>query len=345
VGTLLILLVLSAIVAFHELGHFLFAKLFNVKVDVFSVGFGPRILSKKFGETEYRIAAIPLGGYVKMVGEELTDSLADNADPRSYTSKVWWQKFLILFAGPAFNFILGIALLFSFYLINGVPKTSNKIAEVVKESPADHAGIKPGDAIIKIDDIPVNNWRDLASKINIDQKNTEIKLEVKRGRSEQITVSVRPELTDQGPKIGVVGEKPVVVYGPREALMESYRASKEMLTLMAGGLKDLFTGKVKFKDAVSGPVGIIDFGKKTSSERGFGGILLFAALISFNLGLINLFPIPVLDGGNIVIVITEAVMRKPLNRRLRAAVQTIGIVLLLALMAFAIFNDIGRLTK
>ncbi len=328
-GIIVSLAILAFIVAFHEFGHFIVAKLCKVKVDVFSIGFGHPLMSKKIGDTEYCLSPIPLGGYVKM-------------DEASYESRPIWNRLLILFAGPAFNFILGAVLVISGMLIYGIPFYSSAVGKVAENSPAARADIRSGDVIEEIDGRKVKEWNDVAGILASKSLDKEINITIRRGNN-NIIAKVTPEIIDGRPKIGIMAPNPILVKDPLRSFGRGITDSSLMLKSMISGIYSLVTGKLPLSRNLGGPIAITQMGSQISHEVGLEGLFMFTALISFNLGLLNLLPIPVLDGGGIIILFVELVIRRPLNRKLKMAIQGIGLAFILALMFFVIFNDIRNL--
>lgn len=338
---LLSLVVLGVIIVFHEFGHYLFAKIFNVKVLKFSVGLGPRLLSKKIGETEYALSLIPLGGYVKMDGEWAGGE--KSPDERSYDNKPRWQRIIILLAGPAFNFIFGFLLVVFTFSTLGLPAWSNQIASVQEKSPAAMAGLRSGDKIKSINGIETETWQEIIDNVTPNPPDKELVIVIERDNSGQTEVKVKPYLVGGRSQIGIAAGTSVVARKTDNPIRESITYSIDQLKLLRDVLYGIVSGQISATDSLSGPITIINQTSQTKSEFGWLGLLLLAAVLNFNLGVLNLLPIPVLDGGNIAILLVESMIRKPLGTKLRWAVQGIGLFLIIALMFFAIFLDINRL--
>ena len=427
---------LGVLITIHEFGHFMFAKMFGVKVEVFSIGFGPPIARWRKGETVYQIALVPLGGYVKMYGEDsMTEPVQGEVDkeafndPRSFHSKPRWQKMLIAFAGPLFNVILAI-FLFAFAYMIGIPQPSYldkepvivytdkssiltkagikvgdriveidgkkintwkdltivlamkagktvkvkvnregqiltlsltvpenskdknlglyppleaKIGAIRKNSPADKAGLKKGDLVIAINNRPIRSWYEVSEYISQDREGKPLKLMVKRD-NKTITVEVKPEF-DEKLKKYIIGIAPYmetkeIKYGFVEAFEKAVSRSIDLTVALYGVIKGLITGEVSFK-TLGGPIAIAQFSGQ-ALESGISTYLFSMAFISLQLGFLNLLPIPVLDGGLILILLIESIIRRPLPDRAKEILAYIGFALIGALMLFVIFNDILR---
>ncbi len=331
----------------HELGHFLVAKISGVRVLKFSIGFGPKIIGRKIGETEYLLSAVPLGGYVKMYGEEIGDEVIDKE--RSFKHQPVFKKIYIVLAGPLFN-IFGAVLLFWVVYIYGIPVLKPVIGEIMSNSPAYIAGLQPKDKIIDIEGKKVNNWFDMAQFI---QKNPGKTLEFKIERNGEIkTIKIIPEAKEVknlfGEKIvvGQIGIKPAEEYfvqreNPVTALNKSIKKCIEVVELTYLTIVKIFQ-RVVSTEVIGGPILIFQAAGKTA-EQGIVSFLSFAAIISINLGILNLLPIPVLDGGHILFFLIEGIRRKSLSERFITVSQKIGIAFLIALMMLAFYNDILRL--
>ena len=347
------ILVFAFLIFFHELGHFLFAKWSGVLVQKFSLGFGPVLFSKKIGETEYALSAIPLGGYVKMYGEnpDEEEQVDEDLKDRSFAHKPLIKKALIVFAGPLFNFILAI-ILFSFIYMVGFPHLLATVGNVQKDMPAYSAGIKEGDKIISINNKPIKYWDDLSKYIKKHPGDT---LTFKVERNNQIiTIHVKPKISEsknifgEKIKVALVGISPKgdvknVSYGLFESLQKGVIKTYDMSKLMLVGIVKMIK-RVIPADNIGGPIMIFQLAKTTASQ-GFLSLLHFMAFISINLAILNLLPVPVLDGGHLLFYLIEAIRKKPVSVAVREKAQMIGLALILMLMFFAFYNDIMRIVK
>ncbi len=341
--------VLGVLIFFHEFGHFIVAKAFGVGVEKFSLGFGPKILAKTIGRTEYRLSAIPLGGYVKMVGEQPDEEL-DPADiPFSFTHKPVFQRILIVAAGPVFNFILAIIIFFGIFWSAGLMMLQPVIGEVNAGYPAESAGILSGDKILEINGSPIGNWSEMAEMI-MDSGGSPLDITLLRD-SRHINLSVTP--ADDVMKnifgeeqhryiIGVSSTGDVITkkLGLVDAFTESLNRTYLICKLTVFSVVKVFQGTIPAK-TIGGPILIAQMAGE-QVEQGMVSLLAFIALISVNLGILNLLPIPVLDGGHILFFSIEAVIRRPVSIKTREIAQQVGIFLLMMLMVFVFYNDIMR---
>lgn len=349
--------IISAIVVFgllvfvHELGHFLFAKLFKVYVEKFSIGFGPSLFSKKWGETVYSISAIPLGGYVKMYGEDPAAEISPEMKEKAFSHKKLWQKSIIVFAGPLFNIFLAVKL---FAIINffGTPMLLPVIKTVQPGMPAIEAGLASGDRVVAIDGKEVKYWDEMSSIIKKNPGKV-LTFSVKRGE-EVLNFQITPKLSESknifGEKVqvGLVGIVPdnqivTVSHGFVESTILGFKKSYEVLELTILGIIKIFQ-KVVPADSIGGPIMIFQMAKETAS-MGINSLLAFMAVISINLGVLNLLPVPVLDGGHLMFFAIEGITRKSVSLKIREMANMVGIGLLLALMVFAFYNDIMRMIQ
>jgi regulator of sigma E protease len=424
-------IVLGIIIVIHELGHFLVAKFFKVRVETFSVGFGPRLIGFRYGETDYRISAFPLGGYVKMSGENPGDTVT--GAPNEFISKPKWQRFLIASAGPAMNLILAIALLTGLFMYGTeVPEFAEGeaiIGNVEAGSAAATAGIQPGDRIVLIADKKRPNWEEVEARVMtngghpinlvVNRNGEEIQtlltpvkqgkndagysgmfpkiratnviggirkesnaeavglkigdeivavngIEIKdskRGVSEIIqgltektfpitilrdgsrtTLDVTPTTEDGKRLIGVSFTYPMIVVKEnfKGAISRSIDKNMEYGTLIFQVLGKLVRREASLK-SVDGPIRIV---QQTSEfyDLGIGALLQLMAMISLNLGLMNLLPIPILDGGVMLLLLVEGVMRQDLSLAFKERVVQVSFVFLLTLMVFVLYNDVVKMT-
>lgn len=359
------LIVLSVLIFFHELGHFLTARRLGVKVLKFSLGFGPRVIGRTVGETEYVISALPLGGYVKLFGEEpeKEDETGKGVVPmtpedqaRSFSHQPVWKRILIVAAGPVFNILLAY-LIFSGSLSAGVPmyvpdfdSLMPVVETVVEKSPAEAAGFKPGDRIVSIDDRKISTWAQMTETI-YGSTGKPLAIVVERDH-QNITLTVTPAPktveTEEGPKtVGQIGigknlhGAQIVAANPLEAVVKGFQATWQWTYLTVEGLVRLVQGRLSL-DNIGGPILIGQMSGQAAS-RGWGGLLFLIAILSITLGVMNILPIPVLDGGHLLFFGIEAVLGRPLSIRKREIAQQVGLALLLLLMALAFYNDIIRL--
>ena len=338
-------LILGVIILVHEFGHFIFAKWAGVYVYEFSIGMGPKLWSRKGknGETEYSIRAIPLGGFVRLAGEEVDDDKKIKKDRKLY-NKSFIQRFLIMFAGAMNNFILCFVLLFISALIFGSVSLKPVVSSVNEDYPAYEAGIKKGDTIISIDGSNVSSWNEVQLLIQTTKgEKLDIVVEGVDGKERNISLTPEKVENEDGTTSYIVG---VGMGGNVEkgfgvSLKYAVETTGSLFKLMIVTVKELFTGGVAVKD-LSGPVGIYTVVGEQASQ-GIQSILYLIAFLSINVGVINLIPFPAFDGGRILFLIIEKILRKPIPTKVENTVNNIGFLLLMALMIYVTFNDILRL--
>lgn len=348
ITTILFLLVLSILVFVHELGHFLVAKFFKIRVDEFAIGFPPKIFSKTVGETTYAINALPLGGYVKIHGENPEDE-TDVGDSRNFQNVSWWKQVLVLIAGVTFNIIFAWLIL-SFSLMIGTSKASVEgipaeyikgtqaviIQSVIAGSPADKAGIVPGDIIESIQGTQVKSAEEVQNII----KNATTSLVMVTDKAEvETTHTVTPQDKVIGISLAEVAQikmpiLPALGYGAQGTVNLTHQLGTGVIQFFG----KLFVGNASW-DEVSGPVGIAKVVGGAGRE-GVTSLLFVAALISISLAVMNILPFPALDGGRIVIAVIEGIIRKRMNAKLVNWINTVGFVLLIGLMIIVTIKDI-----
>jgi regulator of sigma E protease len=431
------IVVLGIIIVIHELGHFLVAKFFKIKVEVFSVGFGPRLIGFRKGETDYRISAFPLGGYVKMAGETPMDSITGEA--YEFLSKPKWQRFLVAAAGPAMNIILAVALITGLYMYGtDVPEflIGAPVINVVEPgSPAQRAGVQPGDQIVSFDGKQKANWQDVQNTV-ITSPGREIPIVIERdgkrlqftvtperkgreeagdigmfpfyrqlvqdvqpnspalaagmrpgdeiirvngvdirvsgrtlqqiiqeipertfpitvarggpngelgGNATEVQLQVTPELKDGRKMIGIALQWPVVhiKLGPLAAFQKSVQSNKENAVLIFQVIGRLLKREASVKQ-LDGPISIISYSGRAYQE-GFVTLFMFMALISLNLGILNIMPIPILDGGVILLLIIESLLGRDLSLRMKERIVQASVVFILMVMVIVLYNDVVKL--
>jgi regulator of sigma E protease len=342
------LLVLSALIFFHELGHYFAARAMGVYVEVFSIGFGKKMASFHKWGTEWKLAIIPLGGYVKMKGQDDSDPTKKSYDDDSYNVKTPTQKIFILLAGPFANFVLAFFLYFVIAL-GGPSILSPVIGKVVKDSPAFVAGLESNDTIRSINAIPITTWKEMA-KI-IETSNGSLDFEIQRAGFIEHKI-LTPKITESKNMFNEVIQKKMIGIGSAgvshklELSVEetlSYATEETIFasTMIFTGLKKLIVGEVPAKELG----GVITIVKLTSDATALGwmSVLFFAALISVNLGVLNLLPIPALDGGHIMFNLYELIFRREASEEIIIKLTIAGWVILFSLMGLGIYNDINRL--
>jgi len=347
-GILVALLVLSVLIFFHELGHFSAARFFGVQVDVFSIGFGKRLWTKKIGKTEWSLSAIPLGGYVKMKGQDDSDPTKVSDDDDSYNSKKPWQRIIILLAGPFANFLMAFMLYFAIANL-GVPKLLPFVGKVSTESPALAAGLLKDDKILQINGIRIKFWENIGEQINTIEGDIALVIERKQ---KLIDLTLSPKTIDDqnvfGEKITrrIIGISPsgkqtTVYFGFIDGLDYAWNETKKASLLIFQSVQKLLTGVVA-ADKLGGIITIVDVTAQASSA-GILALFFFTALISVNLGVLNLLPIPALDGGHIMFNLYEMITGKTASDKVMMYITMVGWALLISLMLLGLYNDINRL--
>ena len=341
---------LGVLIFIHEFGHFLAAKIFKVKVERFSLGFGPRLLGKQVGDTDYRISALPLGGYVKMLGESADEEIPEDLQRVSFAHQPLRKRITIVAAGPSFNLLLAVVLYTLVFGIFGLAKTTTHIGSVTPDSPAATAGLQPGDKVIEVNGTPVKEWNQLSRLIQ-DSNGKPVQLEVLRG-DKTFTVELTPQMKEtqtilgekvRRPLIGIVASNNVIFekINPLEAGYYAVSQTIGMIKLTFVVLGKLMVGAISPR-TLAGPIGIAEMSGEVA-KAGPLAFLSFLALLSINLGILNFLPIPILDGGHLLFFFIEAVMGRPLSIRKRELAQQVGLFLIIALMVFVFYNDIYRL--
>lgn len=341
---IIFILVLGTIIFVHELGHFIFAKLMGVYVYEFSLGMGPRLLHKKGKETDYCLRLIPIGGFCSMAGEEVDEEEIKVPKKRRLQAKKPWQRFLIMFFGPGFNFIFAVLILFSISMIWGSTSYDPIISSSDKNYPASTAGIEKGDRIIEINNKKVKTLDDAAIYLTIanHKEKTEIVVEKENEVEKEYKISPK-KVTKKGTTsykygIGLVGKKK---YGLVNSVKYTFVKTGSLFKQMWITIKSLFTGGIKVTQ-LSGPVGIYSIVGE-QAKAGFSSILYLMAFLSINVGFINLLPLPAFDGGHILFIIIEKIKGSPVTPKVENMIHTVGLFLLMALMVYITFNDILRL--
>jgi regulator of sigma E protease len=349
------IIVIGIMIFFHELGHFLLAKAFGVKVLKFALGYGPPFLAKQVGETEYSIRYFPLGGFVKMLGEDIEDEESDETPSpedigRSFTDVHVIKRISIVAAGPVFNIVLAFFLFFGMFLISGTQVMTPIIGEVQADSPAQQVGLQKGDRIISIQNNTINSWDEIRGYVSGHAGET-LLFHVQRAEKILSFNIIPRESTAKNEfgeetktaLIGIVasGDIEQIKLSLPEAAVKGISDTLKWIKLTFLVVIKLFQGVVPIK-TIGGPIMIGQMTGQLAQEN-VGYLVPFMAIISVNLGILNLFPIPILDGGVIVFLIIELIIRRPLSLKKRELAQKVGLSLLILLMAFVFYNDILRL--
>lgn len=343
-------LLLAPLIIVHELGHLLLAKLSGVRVLKFSVGFGPKIFSRKIGETEYQLSWIPFGGYVKPLGETPDEEVPEADKPYSLNHQSLPKRFSVLAAGSGFNILFAVVL-FAIIYLSGIEVLSPVIGQVYEDTPAEKAGILQGDVITAVNGQKISLWDELVEIVD-NSEGGELILHIQRDR-ETVVTSVWPKPvmasdilrgTYQTFRIGISPSQDAFVkkyYHPAAAVWMGMVKTVEAVKLTVIGMSVLIKSPVENKEHIGGPIRIVEIAGDFA-KVGIKSFLFLMAMISVNLGVLNLLPIPVLDGGHIFFLCVEAMKGSPLSWKKMEAAQMIGLMLLLMLMFFVTYNDIMR---
>ena len=358
------LLLLGVLVFVHEFGHFIVARLFKVKVSAFSIGFGKTLLSKTDKQgTEWKLSAIPLGGYCQFLGDADASSSTSEIDLSNYSEEEKKQLFVtqnplkklaICVAGPLFNYLFAFFVFFGLFFFVGSYDIPPIVSGVLKDSPAEKAGILSQDTVIEINGKKVEVWDDIHQEVSLSIDNVYLKVN-REGKVMEFTIPLaeidyafdETEKPIKRKMIGIQGE--VKRFGVTKDNYDFFKAANKSaeeiydITIMTlRGVGQMITGK-RSSEEVGGIIRIAEMSGDISKGRGFLDFLSFMALLSINLGLINLFPIPLLDGGHVVIYLLEIVSRRELNTKFKDFLFKLGLGFILFLMVFATWNDIKHL--
>lgn len=364
-----IVIVLSGLIFFHELGHFAVARCFGMGVSVFSLGFGPKLFKYKPGKTEYALSLMPLGGYVALVGESNEEDIPEGfCRKESFSLRPAWQRLLVVAAGPVANLLLAWLLCWTLAFVWGESVLLPEIGAVGEQSPAAAAGLKAGDRILSIDDVSVQSWQEMSDAIALSEGRT-LRFETARPTSSvaesdsgqsmreaftRLTFdvtpvkSVRKSIFGEDETTWLVGVRAAGTMVTRSlSLLAAAPASAaqawQMISLTGQSFVKLAQRVVPLNQ-VGGPIMIMQLVSE-QTHQGLAGLLALTALISVNLGVLNLLPIPVLDGGQIVFFLWELLFRRPVNGKVQTYAMRAGIALLVCLMLLATLNDVWRLLK
>ncbi|HEX4002784.1 MAG TPA: RIP metalloprotease RseP [Candidatus Acidoferrales bacterium] len=339
-------IVLGVLVLVHEWGHFIAAKLCGVRVDVFSIGFGNRVWGVKRGDTDYRISALPLGGYVRMAGDNPVEERT--GAPYEFLSRPRWQRFLIAIAGPATNIILTVLILWGIYASVSIPFVPPTIDQVQAGSAAEKSGLKSGDVILAIDGKTVKTSSEFVDAVRASGGHAVQFAVTRDGKDLPLIVTPKYEKAPDGKMTWMIGasvesqegaNREGVIGGAGHAFHETIYETQQIGTVLVG----LFSGKVSVHD-LAGPVGIVQLSGE-AAKSGPMTLLFLTAAISLNLGLLNLLPIPILDGGHVLMLAIEGLLRRELSIAFKERFVQVGLVFLLSVFAFVMYSDILRVIQ
>jgi regulator of sigma E protease len=330
---LVAILVFSVIILVHELGHFLIARYVGIEVEEFSIGFGPKLASIGAAGTNFSLRAIPMGGYVRMLGEE-EDSGLDN--PASYQNKAPLQRMAVIAAGPIMNFFLALLLFVIIFGAIGVYANEPIIGETISGLPADQAGLAAGDVIVAIDSQNMQTWEDVQKSIRLSQGKSMVFTVRRDGRL--LELEITPRMGEEFAEVGIIPPTKRLSLGAsiQEGFSQTYLLTREILI----SLGKIITRQLPAED-ITGPIGIVYYVGQ-AARAGLVNVLYLAALISVNLGLFNLLPIPALDGSKLAFLGLEIVRRRPLDPKKENLVHLVGFALLISLMLIVMYRDIIR---
>ncbi|WP_294519414.1 RIP metalloprotease RseP [uncultured Anaerovibrio sp.] len=333
--------VFGLLVLVHEWGHFITAKMTNMRVDEFAIGFGPKLISWQKGETLYALRAIPLGGFNRIAGMDLDEEENDAGD-RAYFKRPIWARMIVILAGSVMNFVLPVVLFFLIFLCVGVqtPSTEPIVGAVMANRPAASAGIMAGDRITSINGQTINEWANI-SEVFKDSAGKPFEVTYLRGDESRHT-TVIPVLDESSNRVvigiqgSVVSQEVSIGEAASLSVEKTWRIFKAMLEALA-----MLVTKEGASSELSGPIGVAQMAGEVA-QHGFIPLLNFAAFLSLNLGIVNLLPVPALDGGHFITLVIEAVRGKQMSKKAMYYIQAVGVVILMSLMIFATFNDITR---
>lgn len=337
--------VLGVLVIVHEFGHFLVARLCGIRVEKFSIGFGPMIFGKKIGETEFCVSLLPLGGFVKLAGENPEES---KGAAWEFNSKSLTQRFAVVLAGPFMNAFLAFVLFFIIFWA-GQPVLTATVGKVLEGTPAAKAGVLEGDRVLAVNGKSVKYWEDVLTEVRHNSQTLVFRVERDDKERDLLVTPVQKETRDLFGKtkfMSFVGVAPgqEVVY-VKSGFAESITLAAErvwtMTVMIFVSLGLMITGALPFKDSMTGPIGIF-FMTQQAAQMGFLYLLYFMGSLSVSLFVLNLLPIPVLDGGHLLFILIEHVKGSPLKDSVKERLTQGGMVVLLGLMAFVILQDVSR---
>lgn len=341
------LAVLSVLVLVHEFGHFIVAKRSGIRVEKFSFGFGPKLVGITRGGTEYLISAIPLGGYVKMAGDEPGESLTGAR--WEFLSRSVFTRFSVIVAGPVLNYIMAF-IVFSVIFMFGSPTMTTEVGGLLKDYPAEKSGLVTGDKVVAVDGKGVTYWEDMTAAIH-GHAGGPVRLTIER-KGATVDIAIEPivrstkDIFGKETKISLVGISPSQrIESVRYGFLASLdRGAKKLLQLTAMTYKAIWAmiiGQMSFKESMTGPIGIFVITGQ-AAKLGFIYILHLMGILSASLAIFNLLPLPVLDGGHILFLIIEKLRGKPLSMKAQEAIANVGITLLIMLTAFIFYSDIMK---
>lgn len=341
VSIIAVVVTFGVVIFIHEFGHFIMCKLVKIRVEGFSFGFGPELKGITHGDTRYSLRAIPLGGFVKPSGENISEVTGASYE---YFSKPWWTRLLVVLAGPFMNYLLAFFLFAGVIYIVGQPVPSNEpvIGDLAVGYPADKAGLDIGDRIISVNGTAVNSWAEMAKVIRSNVEK-EIKLVFDRNKVRQ-TVKIKTK-KEPTMRVGIIGISPEVTYNKISIVQSVWTGISQCYQWTEYTIRTLAANIYYIeKPEIAGPIGIVDIVTK-AARAGLINLIFLIGLISVAVGIFNLLPIPLLDGGHAVLYLIEAIVRKKITVKVMQVVNSIGIAMLAVILIFATYSDIARLIK
>lgn len=342
---LFVIIIFSILIIAHEFGHFIAARQAKIKVEKFAIGFGPPLFRIKRKETEFLICLFPLGGYVKLAGDNRSEYKGFSYE---FLSKAVGVRMRVVFAGPLFNYFLALIIFWIIALV-GFPYHDTIVGEVLRDFPAGKAGVRKGDKILEVEGLKVDNWTEMTKIIQKSKDKVSLKIE-RDGQSLLLDVPLKEkEITDGfGRKkwVSVIGilssaKIKIIKYSFPRAFLKGFEALFNSTFLIVKGFIFIFLGIIPFKEAVAGPIGIYYIASE-AVKVGIVATLHLMAILSVTLAIINLFPIPVLDGGHLLFFLIEKIKKKPLKEKTEDILTRLGLAFIAGLIIFVFYNDMRR---
>ncbi len=340
--------ILGLLIVVHEFGHFIAARKAGVKVEKFSIGFGPQFYKVKKGQTEYSLGLFPFGGYVKLAGDSLNECKGEQDE---YFSKPVGKRFWIIFSGPLLNYMMGI-ICFWFIFMIGYPALTTKVGGLVDGFGAQSSGVQVNDQIIAVDGKPVEYWESLQAEIHKRRASEKVRVTILRsGRSLDVDITIQEKGLDdalgQKKKVGLLGITPhedvvILKYTAAKSMWAAFVRTGEITTITLKGLWYMISGKIPFKDSVAGPLGIFMITSQ-AARLGFVAVLSLVAILSISLAIFNLLPLPILDGGHIFLLGVEKIRGRYISERTERIINRAGVSFIIFLALFVTYHDIVRI--
>lgn len=345
-NVLLFAAILGVLIVMHEFGHCLAALRNKVKVEKFSIGFGPVLLKKNIKGIQFSLSLVPLGGYVKLAGDSRDECKGESDE---FLNKSVRQRASIIFAGPLLNYVFALVLFWVIFAI-GFPMQKNIVGAALPGYPAEAAGIQKGDVIIRINQTPIKYWTELTATVHALREESQVSVTLLRdGQEKTMLLKTKGTMIDnpfEKKKVGIIGVVPsgdveIIKYSPLAAIVKGTEHTLKISALTVKGLVKLITGKASFKESITGPIGIY-YITTQAVKAGILVLLNFLGVLSLSLAIFNCIPFPVLDGGHLLFLLLEKIRGKPLSAKVELRVTQFGMSVLLLLVVFILYNDILR---